>query len=125
MTRPPVIAVVDDDLAVRKAIGRLLRSAGFAAVTFESASRFLDDTSQTDPACLILDVRMPRMDGLELQARLAALNSRVPIIFITAIDDAVAEAKARAAGALAFLPKPFDDAVLLDAVNRALAVSSS
>ncbi len=115
----PVVAVVDDDSAVRKAVGRLLKSAGFDALTFASGREFLRDSRQKDVACVILDLKMPDMDGLELQARIAESNS-VPTVFITARADSASEAQARAAGAQAFLYKPFEDTALLDAVRRAL-----
>jgi two-component system response regulator FixJ len=120
MGTQPVVAVVDDDIGVRKAVGRLLRSAGFDAVTFASAQEFLGDRRQKDVACVILDLKMPDMDGLALQARLAALDPLVPTVFITAHADSASEAQALAAGAQAFLRKPFEDTALLDAVGRAL-----
>ena len=117
---PPVVAVVDDDVGVRKAVGRLLRSAGFGVVTFASAREFLGDFRQKDVACVILDLKMPDMDGLALQARIAALDPLMPTVFISAHPDSASEAQARAAGAQAFLYKPFEDTALLDAVSRSL-----
>ena len=120
MGRPPVVAVVDDDDGVRRAVGRLFRSAGFDAVTFASAREFLRDCRQKDVACVILDLKMRDMDGLALQARIAALDPLMPIVFITAHADSASEAQALAAGARAFLRKPFEDESLLEAVRRAL-----
>ena len=117
--------MVDDDPDVRAAIGLLLRSAGFATETFRSAYEFLGGRRSNDVACLILDIRMPLMDGLTLQDRLAALGSTMPIVFITADDGGSAEERARAGGALAFLRKPFDDEALLGAVRHALSGEAS
>ena len=89
-------------------------------LTFRSGYEFLGGRRWRDMACLILDVRMPLMDGLTLQERMAAMGSNVPIVFVTAVDDAATETKALAAGATAFLHKPFDEEVLLGAVRDAL-----
>lgn len=124
-TNPRVVAVVDDDFAVRKAVGRLLKTAGFNALTFRSAQEFLGDGRQANVACLIVDLKMLEMDGLELQARMKTSGSSVPTIFITAHDDPASEAQALAGGALAFLHKPFEDTTLLEAVQRALVVSGN
>ena len=124
-TTRPVVAVVDDDFAVGKAVGRLLKTAGFDALTFRSAQEFLGDGRQADVACLIVDLKMPDMDGLALQARMKTLGSSVPTVFITAHDDPASEAQALAGGALAVLHKPFDDTRLLEAVQRALRVSGN
>ncbi len=120
-----VVAVVDDDFAVGKAVGRLLKTAGFDALTFRSAQEFLGDSRQVNVACLIVDLKMPEMDGLELQARMKTSGSSVPTVFITAHDDPASEVQALAGGALAFLHKPFDDTTLLEAVQRALGVSGN
>ena len=121
----PVVAVVDDDIGVRKAVGRLLRSAGFDALTFASGHEFLRDSRQKDVACVIVDLKMPDMDGLDLQARIAESNSVMPTVFITAHADPASEAQARAAGARAFLHKPFEDQALFDAVRGALEATGS
>jgi FixJ family two-component response regulator len=114
-----VIAVVDDDQSVRMALASLLRSAGFTALLFASAEEFL--TGGNGPiACLILDLRMPGMDGLQLQEHLRAEGRLVPTIFLTAHSQDPARARALAAGALAFLPKPFDADVLLGVVQAAV-----
>ena len=122
-TRRQIVAVVDDDLSVGRAVGRLLKTAGFDATAFRSAQEFLGDSCRADVACLIVDLKMPGMDGLELQARMNTSGSSVPTVFITAHEDPASEAQALAGGALAFLHKPFDDTTLLEAVQRALKVS--
>jgi FixJ family two-component response regulator len=115
--------VVDDDEAIREAIQSLLRSVGLRAAVFASAEDFLQDGQRQATACLILDVRMPRMSGLELQRQLATANSPMPIIFITAHGDAETRARALREGSVAFLDKPFSDEVLLRAVQAALPSS--
>jgi FixJ family two-component response regulator len=120
MSEIPLIAVVDDDEAIRDAIQSLLRAVGLRAAVFASAEDFLQADQRQATACLIVDVRMPRMSGLELQRQLATANSPMPIIFITAHGDAETRARALRAGAVAFLDKPFSDEVLLRAVQAAL-----
>lgn len=115
-----LIAVVDDDVAVREAVQSLLRSAGLGAVGFASAQDFLQSGHLQDAACLIVDVRMPRMGGLELQQQLTTAQCPLPIIFITAHGDAETRARALRAGAVDFLDKPFSDEALLRAVQAAL-----
>lgn len=115
---PLTVFVIDDDESVRKAVRRLIQSAGFTARAFASAEAYLD-AALPAPDCLVLDVRMPGgLGGLELQQRLAARGWRVPIVFITGHEDAQTRDRALAAGAAAFLRKPFDDQELLDAVAR-------
>ena len=116
-----VISIVDDDESVRRSLTGLLRSVGYAVKTFASAEDFLDSAHLPGVACLLLDVRMPGMSGLALQARLAAGGFRIPIIFLTAHGDQAARARALSAGAVEFLLTPFDGHVLLDAVNVAVA----
>lgn len=113
------IFVVDDDDLVRDALRALLKSAGFNAQVFESAQAFLDSDHQQREALLVLDVRMPGMNGLELQRHLADSGADMPIIFISAHEDARAHKKAMEAGALAFLQKPLDARILFDAIERA------
>jgi FixJ family two-component response regulator len=115
-----LVAIVDDDEAVRIALEGLLRSAGLTARAFESAEKFIDSGQQLHTACLITDIRMPGMSGLELQAQLNAEKCRVPIVFITAHGDAQMRMQALRAGAVEFLAKPFNDEVLLDTVRAAL-----
>lgn len=116
----PFVAIVDDDASVCRALNRLVRSARMDAETFSSAGEFLDAGESHEPDCLILDVQMPGMTGLELGAQLAARNSRIPVIFITAHDAPAAREAAAASGAVAYLTKPVDDQLLLDAIGKAI-----
>lgn len=115
-----MIAIVDDDDLMRGALQGLLKEAGFSARAFPSAEDFLVSGDPARTGCLIADIRMPGMSGIDLQARLNAEQIRVPIIFITAHGDARLRMQAMRAGAVEFLAKPFDDEVLLDAVRAAL-----
>jgi FixJ family two-component response regulator len=103
----------------------LIRSAGYEVLTFASAEDFLNSGALQDTGCLILDVRMPGIDGLELQRRLCAQSSRVPIVFITAHDDGSLRRRVIEAGAVDLLPKPFEAAILLAAVKNALDARES
>lgn len=116
-----VIAVVDDEQSVRKALERLLRSAGYTVETFGSGSEFLELTHARTPDCLVLDLHMPQMDGLEVQTRLATCASSVPIVVITGHDSPQSRERAFAQGACAYLRKPIDDRTLLDAIQLALS----
>jgi FixJ family two-component response regulator len=115
-----VVAIVDDDEAVRVALEGLLKSAGLPARAFESAEEFIESGQQFQVDCLITDIRMPGMSGLELQAKLNTEGCRIPIVFITAHGDAKMRMQALRAGAVEFLAKPFDDDVLLESVHAAL-----
>ncbi|MDX6532126.1 MAG: hypothetical protein QOH41_4416 [Blastocatellia bacterium] len=115
-----VVAIVDDDDAVRVALEGLLRSAGLTARAFESAEAFINSGQQRQTACLIADIRMPGISGLELQAKLNAEQCRIPIVFITAHGDAQMRMQALRAGAVEFLAKPFNDEALLETVRAAL-----
>ena len=117
---PNLVAIVDDDRSVQSALKDLMESAGLSAQCFGSAEEFLESDRRGETACLVSDVRMPGMSGLELQSKLKAEGSRLPIIFITAHGDAELRSRAMAAGAIEFLSKPFDDEVLLDKVRAAL-----
>jgi FixJ family two-component response regulator len=119
MTRG-LISVVDDDESIRRTTTFLIESFGFRAAAFESAEDFLKSGQLHDTSCLIVDVQMPGMNGLELQGELAAAGNDVPIIFITAYDNNVSRQQAMRAGAVAFLGKPFNDEQLLQAVRSAL-----
>src|SRR5215468_6038154 len=123
MSENPLIAVVDDDTSMRGALQSLLRSVGLRAAVFASAEDFLQAGQLQDTACVILDVRMPRMSGLELQRQLATTNCPIPLIFITAHGDEAARAQALRAGAVDFLYKPFQDESLLRAIRSALLSS--
>jgi len=114
------IFVVDDDLAVRDALKLLLRSVGQAVETYGSAQEFLDAYSEDRPGCLVLDIRMPGMSGLELQQKLNEKHSILPIIFITGHGDVPMAVEAMQAGAVDFIQKPFRDQDLIDRINQAL-----
>jgi len=116
----PLIAIVDDDDALRNSLDNLLRSVGFRTQGFSSAEAFLQAQHAHETACLILDVRMAGMNGLELQRQLHAAHWRIPIIFVTAHADDNARARALAAGAVAFLYKPCREEDLLNAIDAAL-----
>jgi len=120
LQNPKLISVVDDDSSMRRALGRMVKSFGFDARLFASARECLDGSDIDLSACLILDVSMPGMDGFELHARLAELKRSVPTVFISAYDDERYPEKARSIGAIAFLNKPCDESLLLDAINKAL-----
>jgi FixJ family two-component response regulator len=115
-----VVMIVDDDESIRRAARRLIKSYGFPVETFASAEDFLSSGRLHETACLVLDVQMPGLNGLELQSRLITDGHQVPIIFITAFDDENARAQALKAGALGYLVKPFEEADLLTAINVAL-----
>ena len=119
----PVIAVVDDDLSLRTALGRLLRSAGCAVEIFGTASEFLARAATPVPDCLVLDVRMPGISGLDLQQRLATDHPELPIVIITGHASCGLRQRALDPGAVAVLDKPFDERNLLDAVGQALGRS--
>jgi FixJ family two-component response regulator len=113
------VYVVDDDESIRRALKRLLRSAGYHAVTFNSAEDFMETTSGRGEGCLVLDIRLPGMTGLDLQAKLAALGGKYPVIFMTAHDNPQWREMAKKAGAVAYLRKPFDEESLLNAIRLA------
>jgi len=115
-----LVAIVDDDESVQRALQDLIESDGLSALCFGSAEQFLDSEARNKAACLIADVRMPGLSGFELQAKLKAERCPIPIIFITAHGDAEMRIHARREGAVEFLSKPFDDAVLLEIVHAAL-----
>ena len=119
------IAVVDDVLAVRTGLKRLLRSAGFEAAAYPSGDEFLNSLEAIHPDCLILDLRMPDRDGFEVLARLAELDSDFPVVVLTSYPSPDVRRKAIEAGVSAFLEKPVDRSVLLDAIELALAPSES
>jgi len=114
------IYIVDDDAPVRQALSRLLRSYGFDVFAFAFAQDFLDSVSPDAQGCLILDVRMPGMNGLELQEELRSSGWELPIVFITAYDEPKDREKALANGAVSFLQKPLNDEILLEVIQSAL-----
>ena len=123
-TKTKLIAIVDDDDSMRSALQGLLKAVGLPAQAFASGEEFLQSGQQRQTACLIADIRMPGMSGLELQAKLNADHCRIPTIFITAHGDARLRMQALRAGAVEFLAKPFDDEALLESVRGALQSSA-
>jgi FixJ family two-component response regulator len=117
----PVISIIDDDASVRAATNRLVRSLGYTAYTFASADEFLRSPQADTTACVIADIQMPGMSGVELQEILCAQGRRVPMIFITAFPDERVRKRALDAGAVCFLAKPFDGATLVKYLDVALA----
>jgi len=123
MAEPSRVHVVDDDDAVRDSLSMLLETAGYAVETYDSAYAFLDAVSSLGTGCVLTDVRMPDIDGLALQRRLAESGIRLPVIVMTGHADVPIAVQALKAGAMDFLEKPFDDAQLLTSVANAMAVS--
>jgi FixJ family two-component response regulator len=123
MARVPLVSIVDDDDSLRNSLANLVRSVGFKAQGFSSAEAFLSSNQARDTACLILDVRLAGMNGLDLQRHIVAAEWRIPIIFITAHADDDARTRALAAGALGFLGKPFREEELLSAMDAAFTDS--
>jgi len=120
MPSSALVSIVDDDVSMREALRGLLRAIGLDAEAFASAEEFLVSGRISTTACLLLDVRMPGLSGLQLQERLVASGSRIPIIFISAHSDEVTRARAIEAGAIGFLQKPFSDDAVLEAIARAV-----
>ena len=116
----PIVFVVDDDVSVRESLELLIQSEGWRAKTFASAQEFLDCSRAVVPNCLVLDVSLPGLDGLELQKRIATERTDMPIIFITGYGDVPKTVQAMKGGAVEFLTKPFNDEVLLTAIRQAL-----
>jgi FixJ family two-component response regulator len=114
------VFIVEDDEPVRRSLARLIRSAGLKVETFESAQHFLASSRADVPSCLVLDVKLPGLSGLELQRRLAEINIEIPIVFITGHGDVPTSVRAMKAGAIEFLTKPFPDEELLDAIQQAI-----
>jgi FixJ family two-component response regulator len=115
-----IVFVVDDDVSMREALESLIRSAGFRVETFASAQDFLARRRADGPACLVLDVRLPGLSGLDLQKRIVEANREIPIVFITGHGDVPTSVRAMKAGAVEFLIKPFSDRDLLDAIQQAI-----
>jgi FixJ family two-component response regulator len=121
MTPPnATVLVIDDDASVRRALQRLLRAAGYSVQAFPSAAVYLEEPASAPPACLVLDVRMPGMTGIELQQKLRGTARDLPIVFVTGHGDDEIRSQALGGGAVEFLNKPLDEAVLLAAIERAL-----
>jgi FixJ family two-component response regulator len=124
MAESPLIAIVDDDASIRDALESLLRAVGWRAEGFTSAEAFLQSGLVHTTACLLLDMRLPGVSGLELQRQLRSSQARLPIIFMTAHGNDAMRAQALQAGAVAFFDKPFNDTALLEAIRTALAPDS-
>jgi FixJ family two-component response regulator len=120
LAKVPVISIVDDDASVREATKGLVRSLGYGAAAFASAEDFLQSDHVNDTACLITDMQMPGLSGVELQSRLVAQGNRTPIIFITAFPEERIRARVLEAGAIGFLSKPFDEDRLIEYIHAAL-----
>jgi FixJ family two-component response regulator len=120
MSNLPLISVVDDDESVRESLSGLIRSVGFGVMVFASAEEFLGSNRLLDTDCLILDMRMPGMSGIDLQRQLAASHTSIPVIFITAHGDEEARVRALNGGAVDYLLKPFSEEALLKAIDTAL-----
>jgi len=116
----PLVAIVDDDELFRRSIERLVRSAGFRVETYGSAEDFLAHADLHQAACAILDMKLPGMNGIDLQQELLTRPTPIPIVFVSAHDEATTQATALRAGAIAFLKKPFDSIMLLDALSRSI-----
>ena len=115
------IVIIDDDEAVRTALQRLLRCAHHRAEAYGSGREFLDDLDQQTPDCLVLDMQMPEMSGLQIQQHLSAIGASVPVVMITGHDEVGAQEACLAAGASSYLRKPLDRSVLLEAIERAIS----
>jgi FixJ family two-component response regulator len=118
--RSLVICVIDDDASILRALQRLLVADGFTVEVFHSAEHFLDAQRATVADCLVLDVHLGGLSGFELYDRLVAAGTRIPVVFITAFDDTLTRERARRAGAVAYLRKPFDDESLISAIHAAI-----
>jgi FixJ family two-component response regulator len=116
----PTVFIIDDDRGMRQAVQDLVESVGLRAESFATGQEFLNKKRTCDPSCLVLDVRLPQMSGLDFQRRLAEIGMQIPIIFITAHGDVPMSVKALKSGAVEFLTKPFRDQDLLDAIHQAL-----
>jgi len=117
----PIVIIVEDDASFRRSTERLLRSSGFKVQAFASAQEFLRNSRPEGPACLVLDVRLPDLSGLDLQRELASASVQIPIVFMTGHGDIPMSVQAMKAGAVEFLTKPFRDQDLLDAIQQAIA----
>lgn len=123
MAAGPTIHIVDDDASIRRSLQQLLHSAGFESAVYESGLGFLEAASSLEDGCLLLDLRMPGIDGLEVQALLNRLGCRLPIVVMTGHGDVATAVQAMKAGAIDFIEKPCDDERLLGAIKQALTIS--
>jgi FixJ family two-component response regulator len=119
--RPSVVCLIDDDVSLLRAVKRLLGASGFLVTAFSSAEEFLESRNVAAVGCLVLDVHLGGLSGFELHERLVSAGRRIPVVFITAHDDSLTRDRARRAGAVEYLPKPFSDESLIAGINRALA----
>ena len=119
-----MVYLIDDDDSVRRALQRLLRSAGFEVKAFSSAEAFLKSENLDVRACLVLDIRMPGLTGFDVQEKLASMGIRIPVITVSAFDDAETRERARKLGAVAFFRKPVDGQALIDAIHWATGVTN-
>ena len=124
LQKVPVISIVDDDGSVREATQSLVRSLGYRAVTFRSAQEFLESSHLKTTACLITDVQMPGLSGVDLQDRLIAEGRRIPVIFVTAFLDEGLQARVLKSGAFGYLPKPFNEDRFIECLDAALAANA-
>jgi FixJ family two-component response regulator len=122
---PRLVALVDDDDSVRQATGRLLKSSGYAVETFASADDFLRRQGPEQPGCLVLDVQMPGLSGLELQKVVMLMRKPIPIVFITAHHDEAVRRQAVEGGCVGFLEKPFDDEALIALIQKSMEPNAS
>ena len=122
MQNAPIVSIIDDDQDVRQAVQRLMRSRGFATRTFASAEEFLQSPSLHETACVITDIQMPGMTGIDLHDVMLKQGPRLPVIFLTAFPDDRTEKRALQAGALGFLTKPFDAKTLISLVDAAVQI---
>jgi FixJ family two-component response regulator len=120
-TQPLIVAVVEDDASVRRSYERLLNASGFTTESYASAEAFLEAKADWRPGCLVLDIQLPGMSGIDLRRRLKASGSKMPVIFITALEDDGVEREAVKGGCVAYLRKPFSGKLLVGAVKKALA----
>lgn len=120
-TRPRTVAVVEDNPSMRTSVERLLNACGLTTEGYSSAEAFLSHATPAELGCIVLDIHLADMSGIELQRRLKTAHSRLPVIFITAVDDAALELEARRVGCVAYLHKPFPGASLIAAIKEALA----
>ncbi len=117
----PMISIIDDDASVRQATDGLVRSLGYSTATFASAEEFLDSARVAETSCVVTDIQMPGLSGIDLKDRLAADGHRVPMVFMTAFPDERIRARVMAAGAVGFLAKPFEDESLIACLAQAIA----
>lgn len=118
--RRPIVFVVEDDESVRRSLGRLIRSEGFEVRLFDSSERFLEEVTLTPGACVVLDITMPRISGLDVQNRLNERGIRMPVIIVSARDDDATRREAKQSGAKFYFRKPVDDRTLIDAIDWAV-----